>query len=333
LLVACAGDRARARVAALLAHGVMHLRENRWPAAVGAVAAVGSTELLALREGTLDRVVAAPLGSARRALTDDLEVVPPIVLGNQWGDGIELTVLQRLDLSPSDLVGGYDALAAAGARGADLEPFEATHGALAGLRAQAASWRSADDPSPSEAPTLDLAPIVAEQETRAVLDAADLLVRRGQPGPALGLLDHAPDLRGVRAADLRGEALAALGRGREAERSLRAALLLDPGDVRSHLALADLFASQQRPEAARAELLAAFDAAPLSPEVHVRLGELEPDADRARARLETARELACGRGPVAYRAALDLERLDRGPAGPAPVDRDHPRILQGGGGG
>lgn len=173
---------------------------------------------------------------------------------------------------------------------------------------------------------LDLTPLRAEAAQEARLDAADLLIRRAAGEEALRLLEGA---RGPRAAALRGAAQLALGKPLEAERSLRAALLLHPGCTPARLGLLRLYLEQGRRESAEAELAELRARAPLLPALLLLAAELAPPA-RARELLAAARALDAPEGAVALRAAARLDELTRAPEPPPPPDPARSRPLGGG---
>lgn len=174
---------------------------------------------------------------------------------------------------------------------------------------------------------LDLAAVPVEEAREARLDAAEALLRSDdRPGltQALALADGP----GARAAVLRALAQEKGGQPREAERTLRTALVLDPGCHAARMALARLYLAQGRLDAARDEARAALERAPLAVDAHLALGLAEEDPERARARLSIAAALEPD-GPDGRRAALALSRRARPPAAPPPPDPDRHRPLGG----
>lgn len=332
LLVVCAGDGAGERVSALLAHLAGHAAIDpsagvRLPADVGRVDS--SSRLAAIVEGTADAAVhAAPLARAARQL--GAPGAPSATCDE--ADERALRALEELGLPApaSALEAAYAALAAVEERDPTaVAPFVAAHGSLLGrLRAARAAPPLVVEARPAAREPLDLTPLVAEAEDAATLDAADLLTRGGAADAALRLIG---ERRGARAATLRGEALAALGRDREAERAWRAALLLDPASHHARVALGALYVRQGLRDAARAELDIALRRSPLDAEVHLLLALVADDEDVARARYELARALTAGEGPIGRKAVEALTPPPR--TAPTPPDPRRARILSGSGGG
>ncbi|MCO5171749.1 MAG: hypothetical protein M9894_36060 [Planctomycetes bacterium] len=330
LLVACAGPDALERVAALLAHAAAH-------------AALGHADDHLARDLRRHGVAAlassvTPLVEGEAAAADDARALGLALrllarperpgAGCDEADARALAALEGLGVAAPAraLEAAYAALASVEERDpAAAAPLLAVHGPLADrLRgARAAPPRTPLRPVARE--PLDLSPLVEQVEAHAALDAADLLLRRGAADGALRL---AGEQKGPRAAALRAEALAALGREREADRALRAALLLDPGSHRARLALGALYARAQ-PAGARGELEQAVRRAPLDPLAHLLLAQVTDEPDRRRARLVLAEALAGGEGPWARQAAAALAPARQG--APPPPDPGRARILSGSG--
>lgn len=327
LLVACAGEGAREEVAALLAHGIAHVKAG------APVFTARSVNVSGIADGSTEADEAAELGRALRALHG-----PPLVRtfggdATPCGEAIEPLAdraLASLGIhGPRGIAEACMALALIedGDPGR-LRPFVTDHGPLVGrLQAARGAARVTVTGARSAGEPLDLAPLLAQAPTCALIDAAALLVRRGAPDAALRLI---ADQRGARAAIVRGLAHLSKDEPREGERALRTALLLAPDSYAARLALGDAYAAMSRPEAARAEYLEALRLAPLSPEVHYKLGLVEADRALGRRRLEIARALAGEDDPIARRAAEVLEPA-RGEV-EAP-ERERIRILSGSGGG
>lgn len=330
LLVACAGPDAVERVAALLAHAAAHAALGHPEAHLArdlgrhGVAALASS-VTPLVEGDEAAVGdARALGLALRLL----ERPERPGAGCDEADARALAALEGLGLAApaKALEAAYAALAAVEARDPGAAaPLLAVHGGLAD-RLRAAREAPARAPLRAAAhEPLDLRSLVEQVEAHAALDAADLLLRRGA---AEGALRLAGEQKGARAAALRAEALAALGREREADRALRAALLLEPGSHRARLALGGLYARQRLHEAARAELEQAVRRAPLDALGHLLLAQAALEPAQARARLALAEALA-GDGPWARQAAEALAPARQG--APPPPDPGRARILSGSG--
>ncbi len=106
----------------------------------------------------------------------------------------------------------------------------------------------------------------------------------------------------------------ALGKLVEARADLEAALRAQPGHVGAHVVLNDLDRSERRPDAARARLTRAFEAAP-SAELAVQRANLELELQQPAAALEWAQRIASAwpadpRGPkLAGMACLHLGRF------------------------
>jgi tetratricopeptide (TPR) repeat protein len=342
LLVACAGEGAREKVAALLGHGIAHVKAGdaerlsrglSWTEPFG-----GSLELPSTVSSLVDGAVnvddqASALGSAvkqleamsfSRAFPEERFPRPPCA-------GLDRDVASALLLVGIDgttaLRDAYAALACTeDAEPARLQGFSCAHGPLSRLLDFAHGIPRIDAESRTRTETLDLDPLAAQSAICALLDAAALLARRRAPDAALRLI---ADLRGARASVVRGWALLAKNEPREAERALRTALLLEPDSYAARIALGDTYAAMQRPEAARAEYLEALKRAPLLAEVHLKLGLVEADRGKGHARLEIARALAGDGDPIARRAT---EILDPQRGEVEAPERERIRILSGSGG-
>lgn len=329
LLLACAGTGARERLATLLAHACAHFDEELiWAAAAAdGIAPVGTNAIAAIVAGEREAVGdALALGRMRAA----------VIVRTESGlcriaDRFVARTLARLgDPRPEETIReAYGAIAERDLHAPEsAAPFVASHGSCAERIASASAGtvtpadREAGKHQAGE--PLDLSSLVTQASTHSVLDAADLLTRRGVPEGALKLIG---ELRGARASTLRGEALAALNRDREAERALRAALLIDPDQLGARAALGALHVKQGSLEAARAELLEAVRRAPLDAWLHMLLAQAEDGDSARRARLELARALDPD-SPAGRRAALELAPRLGAPEAP---ERDRRRILSGSG--
>lgn len=334
LLDAVRGDvegdatRGEERLAAIV--GLALVSEWRWPQ----VAPVASSTVGRIVAG--DGAVgedAAGLGravvDARRARATSSPLLKDVA-GSFARFDRAAALLARLGVEPRALPAAARALVlGAGLDPRRVEAFLDTHGDLAALGPAIEQAASAAGPPRERAERLhelDARPLA--QGT--LLDAAELLARRGQPQRAAEL---AAGLAGARAAYVRGLALAARGdaegadgaaHARDAERQLRTALVLDAGHVPARLLLGRLYAAQGRREAAREELLEVVRRAPLLAEAHLLLGLAQDAEEPRRARLELARALD-PLGLAGQQAAAALATPAR--SGPAPLDPRRRRLF------
>jgi len=236
-----------------------------------------------------------------------------------------LRLVVRAGGRPGELVDAWSWLTAA----SDAEPerFQPIARALGPLRARLAAnlvaiatARAPGGAVVDEPVEVDLTPLRAGVAERVRLDAADLLLVRGQAEAARDLLAEDD---GAEVLLVRARAARALGQAVVAERALRAALLLRPDDYATRLELGDLYRTLDRTEAARKELERALTRAPLQAEAHLQLGLVTEDAER----LRIARALDQPPGATATAAGAALRRIAPEPSAPRPPDREGDRIL------
>lgn len=339
LLTALAGlepREGRACLVALLARQC-GLAAERAPEQAGAlacraagVAALPSSVRPLLEGGDETGELAGQVGPLLRAL----RATRPHPDLREQADRTALRVLEELGLPREGLARAWAVLEEVAARDPErAAPLVRSHGAPGLLRAEAEAFLAALSPPAAASPTreredepLDLTELRGHALEQARLDAAELLVRRGQGSEAQRLLEGAS---GPRAATLRGEALLAAGKPLEGERSLRAALVLNPEATPARLALARLYLVQRRTPAAQAELEEAAARMPLHPGLLFLLAAAS-EGSRERALLRAVLELDEPDGSWAAAAAARLQELERAPAQPPPLTPARLRIIGGG---
>ena len=264
----------------------------------------------------------APALRALRAWQPDQET-------SEQADLTALAALDRLGFPRGALPRAWEALQAVSeADPLRAAPLVASHGQPRARRTAAEALRErlpgASDPPTREREedALDLTALREDAPAQARLDAAALLVRRGQPGEALELLGGA---RGPRAALVRGQALLAQGKPQEAERALRAGLLQNPGCAPARLLLTRLYLDQGRRESAEAELAEAGPRMPLSPALLLLQAEAGLGGSEQLLRAVLALD-----DPQGVSAARARARLEAAPPAPPLPPGDRQRILGGG---
>ena len=328
-------------VVAMLAHLAAHEALGHTTAQLGRALRGDGVASLSSRvnpfvEGSDEALAGAvALGSALRHLRD-----PGGDAGAcEQADHAAARTLARLGYGPAHLASVWERLASVALSDpVRVAPLERVVGRL-GARAVAATRLVAEAGplpalgarTPPEALELDLSELVASRRPDALLDAAEGLVRRELYEEAVAVIGQSPEAAGstpglliqLRASRAGGEA------PRQTERALRALLVREPTSHSARLALARFYLDQERPEAARTELTALVKGAPLLAELHLLLGQVEDDAERARRRYAIARDLDGADGPFGRQAVSALTGPDPPTTSVTPA-HDRTRILGGG---